>query len=76
MPGKGLAVGVALWKLAALRHSEDKLAVTLARLRRETGLSRGQCREGLRELEAGGLIAVERPPGKAMSVSLRGASGG
>ena len=67
-PGRALHVGIALWFFAGLTKS-GKIRLSLSRLSR-LGLDRHAGSRGLRALEAAGLVAVERHPGRAPRVTL------
>lgn len=67
-PGKALHVGIALWHLAGLQRSRT---VTLsATVLRELGVARTSGYRALAALEAAGLVAVERHPGRCPVVAL------
>lgn len=67
-PGKVLAVGLALWFEAGCRNART-VSVTLSRLAR-LGMSGQAAGRAVRELERVGLVTVERPPGRALVVTL------
>ncbi len=67
LPGKALAVALCLWREAGRGHRRIvKLCVARAGL----GVSEQAARRALRSLEAAGLVAVERAPGRGLEVTL------
>lgn len=69
LPGKALAVAMALRYQQGLRRS-DTVRLTSARLR-PFGIDRQAARRGLIQLETAGLVQVERHPGRAALVTIR-----
>lgn len=69
LPGKALAVGLALWFLCGCRKRKT------VRLTRRTldrlGVARKPGYRGLRALERAGLVAVARQPGRSPVVTIR-----
>jgi hypothetical protein len=68
LPGKALAVGVAVWFEAGCRNARS-VPITLARLTR-LGMSRDAASRAVRRLESAGLVAVDRPRGRGLVVTL------
>ena len=68
-PGKALHVGIALWYLAGLNRSVDRLKCSYAVLK-EFGVNRHSAYRALRRLEAANLVKVLRGPGRCPRVSL------
>jgi hypothetical protein len=68
LPGKALAVGLALWRLAGATKSQTILLSTteVALL----GVDRNAKSRALRMLEMAGLISVERRPGRLPRVTI------
>jgi hypothetical protein len=58
LPGKALAVGLVLWRLAKVRRSST-VPLTQAAVAQH-GLSRWEKYDALRALEAAGLVVVQR----------------
>jgi hypothetical protein len=58
LPGKALAVGLALWRLTRVRRS-NTVRLTQAAVAQH-GLSRWEKYDALRALESAGLVAVQR----------------
>jgi len=69
LPGKALAVAVALRYRAGLEKSMDGLAVT-PRLLLRFGVSRFAGYRGLASLERAGLVSVERRDGRCPRVTI------
>jgi hypothetical protein len=67
LPGKALLVGLALWRVRGRKRGS--FGFSLARLQVE-GVAINSARRGLVALEAAGLIAVERPPGQKLTVTI------
>lgn len=65
--GKALAIGMALWREAGYRETAI-VNVTLRRL--AVGSSEDATRRAVKSLEAAGLVRVERPPGRALRITL------
>ena len=68
LPGKALAVGLILWRLATMRHT-DTVTLTQAALKQH-GLGRWVKYDALRSLECAGLISVRRLTRKNPEVTL------
>lgn len=67
--GQCLPVGLLLWRL---RNATKRDTLWLGRPERARfKLSDKAYREALRRLEGAGLVAVERPPGRAARVTIR-----
>ena len=66
--GKAFLVGVALWYLKGLKKTETVRLThtTLTRLQ----IKPDAARRGLKALERGGLVSVERRPGRAPVVTI------
>lgn len=73
LPGRALAVGLVVWFEAGCKKSQT-VSVTLSRLGR-AGLAEGVARRGLRALERAGLIAIGRPRGRGLQVTILGGPG-
>ena len=72
LPGKALAVGVAVWfKAGATRSREVRLS---GQLLSRFGLNRHSAQRGLAALEAERLVSVERHPGRCSVVTLKDAA--
>ena len=69
LPGRALAVGMAVWHLAGLRGSQQHLSLSTERLA-PFGVSRYAKDRALRYLIAAGLVTVARKKGRSPSVSL------
>lgn len=69
LPGRSLAIGVALWFKAGLT-STNRVKPT-STLWRQFGLSRQTVYRGLRQLESAGLVEVQRAQGKNPIVLLK-----
>jgi hypothetical protein len=68
LPGKALAVGLALWFLRGVRR---RWAVRLtARVLRRFGVKRKPGYLGLKNLEAAGLVSVVRQVGRSPTVTI------
>jgi hypothetical protein len=68
LPGKALAVGLALWRLAGAVKSN---AIRLSNAEVEAlGIDRNAKSRAIRDLERAGLITVERRPGCAPRVTI------
>ena len=68
LPGKALAVGLILWRLATMRHT-DTVTLTQAALKQH-GLGRWVKYDALRSLERAGLVSVRRRDRKSPEVTL------
>ena len=68
MPGKALAVGMALWFEAGCQ--KDSTVSTGRRLFKGFSVGRKAVYRNLQILEAAGLIKVERHPGRSPVVTL------
>src|SRR5262245_9133838 len=68
LPGKALAVGLIL-RFETGCNRRPNVDLTLARLTR-WGLTEKMARRGLHALESAGLVTVDRPPGRAMLVTV------
>jgi hypothetical protein len=68
LPGKALAVGIALWRLAGAVKSKT-IRLSNAEVS-ELGCDRNAKSRALRDLERAGLITVERQPGCSPRVTL------
>jgi hypothetical protein len=68
LPGKALAVGLVLWRLARLKKTNSVL-LTNAALKRH-GLARWAKYPALQALERAGLVAVRRRPKRSPEVTL------
>jgi hypothetical protein len=71
LPGKALAVGLILWRLAKMRNT-DTVTLTQAALKQH-GLGRWVKYDALRSLERAGLVSVRRRDRKSPEVTLLGA---
>jgi hypothetical protein len=71
LPGKALAVGLILWRLAKMQHT-DTVTLTQAALKQH-GLGRWVKYDALRSLERAGLVSVRRRDRKSPEVTLLGA---
>ena len=69
LPGKALAVGVSLWFLRGLTRTST-LSFSPSTWN-QFGLSRSAVYRGLKQLEAAGLLAVERHRGRCPLVTIR-----
>jgi hypothetical protein len=69
LPGKALAIGVALWFMAGMSRGSPAVHLT-GQLMRQFGVGRYAKYKGLKFLEAAGLVAVERHPGCASRVTI------
>jgi hypothetical protein len=67
LPGKALALGLCLWREAGRRRCRT---VKLCLARTGLGVSEYAARRALRSLEAAGLVAVLRQPGRGLEVTL------
>jgi len=68
LPGKSLAVGLVVWYLAGV---SKKSAVTLSRVQlKKFGIRRMAGKRGLRNLEAAGLVKIEREGHKSPLVTI------
>jgi hypothetical protein len=67
LPGKTLALALALWREAGYRR---RRTVKLCLNRVELGVTRQASRRALRCLEAAGLVSVARQPGHGLEVTL------
>jgi hypothetical protein len=68
LPGRALAVGLVVWFEAGCKNSRT-VSVTLPRFGR-AGLPEGVARRGLKALEGAGLIAIDRPRGRGLRVTI------
>ena len=68
LPGKTLAVGLALWQESGFRRNRE-VAITLNRLAR-LSMDPQTARRAIRQLEAAELIAISRSPGRVLWVRL------
>jgi hypothetical protein len=68
LPGKALAVGLVLWRLARLKKTNN-VVLTNAALKRH-GLSRWVKCPALQALERAGLVAVRRRPKRSPEITL------
>jgi hypothetical protein len=68
LPGRALAAGLVLWFEAGCKNSR-RVSITLPRFGRD-GLSEGVARRGLNALEGAGLVAIDRPRGRGLRVTL------
>ncbi len=72
LPGKALAVGVALWFRAGLTKSATvKMS---GKLLRHFDIKRDAGRRGLFALERAGLVSVDRGPGRCPKVTIQESS--
>jgi len=68
LPGKALAVGMALWLESGCTKSNT---VTFSKTRvAHLGWHPHTVRRGLRQLESAGLVSVDRPAGRCLAVTL------
>ena len=74
LPGKALAIGVALWYWSGVKCT-NKFG-TSSTLWKKFGISRQASYKGLKALEEAGLIDVERSPGKNPIVLVKETAGG
>ncbi|QDU21264.1 hypothetical protein [Urbifossiella limnaea] len=74
LPGRALAVGLVVWFLAGCERRRT-VAATLSRLAALGAGTRAAARRGLAALEAAGLVAVERHPGRSPVVTILDAPG-
>jgi hypothetical protein len=68
LPGKALAVGLAIWFESGRRKS-DRIKLTRG-VTTEFGLERRVVYRGLAALESAGLVSTDRHPGKAPLVTI------
>lgn len=68
LPGKALAVSLALWSQAGVER--DRCVKLTTRLRSRFGVGRQASYRALRALEAAGLVSVERHAGRSPTVCL------
>jgi hypothetical protein len=68
-PGKGLHVSIALWYLAGLTRSLDRLKCSYSLLR-DFGVNRHSAYRALRQLESANLVSIIRGHGRCPRVSL------
>jgi DNA-binding transcriptional ArsR family regulator len=68
LPGKALAVGIALWRLAGATKSQTILLSTTEVV--PLGVDRNAKSRALRVLEQAGLVSVERRPGRLPRVTI------
>lgn len=73
LPGRALAVGVALWFKAGLTGSHT--VKPTGALWQQFGLTRQAVYRGLRQLESAGLVEVDRAPGKNPVVLIKAEAG-
>jgi hypothetical protein len=69
LPGKALHVGLAIWFLVGLRKSYV-VALSLSAVARDFGMDRATASRGLGKLARAGLVAVERHPGRKVTVRV------
>jgi len=69
LPGRTLAVGVALWHLAGLRRTRQHLSLSTERLA-PFGVSRYAKDRALRHLTGAGLVTVDRKRGRSPRVTI------
>lgn len=69
LPGKALAVGLAIWFCAGLRRRRDHLSICGTLLER-FGVRRHAGYRGLTALERAGLVTVERRCGRCPRVTI------
>jgi hypothetical protein len=67
LPGKALALSLALWREAGYRR---RRTVRLCLARVELGVSEQAARRALRSLRTAGLVTVRREPGRGLEVTL------
>ena len=68
LPGKSLAVGLVVWYLAGV---SKKFAVTLSRVQlKKFGIRRMAGKRGLKNLEAAGLVKIDREGHKSPLVTI------
>lgn len=70
LTGKALTVGMAVWYLRGMRNA-DPVSLTPATWE-QFGLDRFAVWRGLKQLEAAGLVTVERHRGRCPLVTIRG----
>ena len=69
-PGKNpLLLALALCYQAGLSRSKAELRLT-SKLKREFGIPDRSARQALQQLEAAGLVQVERNPGRCLTVTI------
>jgi hypothetical protein len=68
LPGQALAVGLILWREAGMADNRT-VSVNHARFEK-CGISEKASRYALENLEHAGLIAVQRPPGRNLEVTI------
>ena len=68
LPGKTLNVGIAIWWLAGM--SKTTAFKLTRKALNQLGVSRDAASDGLRRLEANGLILVKRLPGQRSTVEI------
>ncbi len=73
LPGRALAVGMAVWFLVGIRQSRKALSVCSTLLER-FGVSRKAGYRGLLALEQAGLVKVERHRGRCPRVTVLSAA--
>lgn len=72
LPGRALALSLILWREAGIKNL---LTVALSQTRlRECGILPDAARRAVRNLEAAGLIAVNRKPGRCLEVTIQEAA--
>lgn len=69
LSGRASVVGLALWYRSGVMKG-DRTVVLSSKNLRGFGLTRNTARRGLRDLEAAGLVAVDRHTGRAPRVTL------
>ena len=67
--GSALKVALALWHLSGLNRQQSTLELG-SRILRELGVERHAAYRGLADLEASGLVSVERHSGRRTRVTL------
>jgi hypothetical protein len=68
LPGKALAVGLMLWKEAGCER-KNTVHFCLARAAAD-GIPTTTARQAIRRLEAAGLVAIVRKPGRGLEVTI------
>src|SRR5215468_5398788 len=67
LPGKALALSLALWREAGYRR---RRTVSVSLSRAGLGVNEQAARRALRALQAAGLVSVLRKPGRKLEVTL------
>jgi hypothetical protein len=73
LPGKALHVALLLWREAGCRRCRTVRFCLNGDL--PAGLNRQSARRGLRQLADAGLVAIRRPPGRGLEVTLNDLAG-